>query len=299
MANDETLYFDKVKLLDGSIAYVYDAVAREAIKGGTHFIGVTSTTITDGSSTNPVTIGDKSVTAVNGDIVVNGNKEFIFSDSDSKWHELGDTTGLGALALKDSVSAVYTPAGTVSKPNVTVTPTYATITEFSAAGSVTTGTVKELSADGSVTGITIKELSADGSVTDGTIKEMSTAGSVVAGSANTPTEVTLPTLSTTLNGTTLELSWTAGSVVAGVAGTPTSVTLPTFKDASVVTAATMPSFKETSVVGAATMPTFKDASVVTAATMPTTKETSVLSAAAAELEAAPEFSGTQSTIVSE
>lgn len=292
-------YFSKVKLLDGTIAEVYDEVARQAIAGGTHFIGVTTTALSDGATTNPITIGEDSVTAKNGDIVVYGNKEFIFASIDSKWHELGDTTGLGALALKDSVSAVYTPAGTVSKPNVTVTPTAATIKEFSAEGSVTSGTVKELSADGSVTPATIKEFSTDGSVTDGTIYEMSTAGSVTNGTANTPTEVTLPTLTTTLNGTTLELSWSAGSVVSGVAGTPTSVTLPTFKETSVVTAATMPTYKETSVVGAATMPTFKDATVVTAATMPTVKETSVLTGVAAELAAAPEFSGTQSTIVSE
>ena len=75
----------------------------------------------------------------------------------------------------------------------------------------------------------------------------------------------------TLNGTTLELSWTAGSVVSGVAGVPTTVNLPTFKETSVVTSATMPTFRE---VG-------------------------VLASVSAELSAAPEFSGTQSTIVSE
>lgn len=266
----DPVYFSKVKLLDGTVAEVYDEVAREAIKGGTHFIGVTSTALTDGSSTNPITIADKSVTAVNGDIVAYANKEFIFSDNDSKWHELGDLTGLGALALKDEVSAVYTPAGTISKPDVTVTPTAVGVKEISAEGSVTTGTIKEFSTEGSVTNGTIKELSAD--------------GSVVAGTANTPTQVVLPTLTTTLNGTTLELGWTPGNVVSGVAGTPTTVTLPTFKETSVVTAATMPTTKETS--------------VVTDATMPVTKETSVLTAVSAELSAAPEFSGTQSTIVS-
>ena len=295
----DPIYFSKVKLLDGTVAEVYDEVARQAISGGTHFLGVTSTTITDGSATNPITIGGESVTAGNGDIVVSGNKEFIFASFDSKWHELGDTTGLGALALKDSVSAVYTPAGTISKPNVTVTPTSVSVKEISADGSVTTGTVKEISAEGSVTSGTIKEFSADGSVTTGTVKELSADGSVVAGTANVPTAVTLPTLTTTLNGTTLELSWTTGSVTAGTAGTPTSVTLPTFKETSVVTAATMPVSKETSVITAATMPTVKETSVVTAATMPTSKETSVLTGVAAELSAAPEFSGTQSTIVSE
>lgn len=239
----DPIYFSKVKLLDGTVAEVYDEVARRAISGGTRFLGVTSTAITDGSSVNPITIGADTVTVVNGDIVVYGNKEFIFADYDSKWHELGDTTGLGGLALKDSVSAVYTPSGTVSKPNVTVTPTTATIKEFDTAGSVSSGTVKELD----------------------------TAGSVTPGTANVPTSVTLPTLTTTLNGTTLELGWTAGSVTNGTAGTPTAVT----------------------------MPTFKDTTVVTSATMPTSKETSVVTDVDAELASAPAFTGTQSTIVSE
>lgn len=187
-------YFSKVKLLDGTVVEVCDEVARQAIAGGTHFIGVTTTSLTDGATTNPITIGGESVTAVNGDITVYESKEFIFADNDEAWHELGDTTGLGDLALKDNVSAVYTPAGSVSKPNVTVTPTTAQIKEFS------------------------------------------TEGSVVAGTANTPTAVTLPTFTATLNGTTLELGWTAGSVVSGTACTPTTVTLPTTKETSVLTA---------------------------------------------------------------
>lgn len=236
-------YFDKVKLLDGSYAEVYDAVAREAIAGGTRFLGVTTTAISDGASTNPITIGGESVTAKNGDIVVYGNKEFIFASIDSKWHELGDTTGLGALALKDSASTLYTPEGTVSKPNVNVTPTLAG--------------VKQVVNEGSVSSVTIHEF-------DG-------AGSVTPGKANTPTAVTLPVFTTTLNGTTLEFGWSAGSVTPGSAGTPTAVTLPTSKETS----------------------------VVRSATMPTTSTLSVMTGAAAELAAAPVFSGTQSTIIVE
>lgn len=239
----DPVYFSKVKLLDGTVAEVYDAVAREAIAGGTHFLGVTSTAITDGATTNPIMIGEDSVTAKNGDIVVSGNKEFIFASVDSKWHELGDTTGLGALALKDSVSASYTPAGTVSAPEVTVTPTAVGIAEFDGAGSVSSISILEFSG----------------------------AGSVVAGTANVPTAVTLPTLTTTLNGTTLELGWTSGSVVAGTANVPTSVTLPTSK--------------ETTVVGAVVLPT--------------SKTTSVLTAVAASLASDPVFSGTPATITSE
>jgi hypothetical protein len=215
MADNNNKYFDKVRLLDGTYAEVCDSVARQAIAGGTYFMGITTTPLTDGATTNPITIGAESVTAINGAIAIYGNKEFIFAGVDNKWHEFGDITGLGSLALKDSVSATYTPAGTVSKPNVTVTPVTATIHEVDDAGSVTPGT------------------------------------------ANVPTAVTLPVLTTTLNGTTLELGWSAGSVTPGTAGSPTVVSLPT------------------------------------------TKNTSVMTGASAELAAAPVFTGTEATIVSD
>ena len=201
----ETLYFDKVKLLDGSYAEVCDSVARQAIAGGTHFIGVTTTAITDGSTTNPITIGEQSVTAVNGDIVINGNKEFIFATIDSKWHEMGDITGLGALALKDSVSATYTPAGTVSKPDITVTPTAATIAEFATAGSVTNGSAN------------VPTVVA---VTNGTA-DVPTAVSVTAGTANVPTAVTLPTSKNTSVVTAVAAELHEAPTFSGTQGTVT------------------------------------------------------------------------------
>ena len=254
---DTVLYFDKVKLLDGSLAEVCDSTARAAIQGGTYFLGVTTTALTDGATTNPITIAEESVTATNGNVVAYGNKEFVFAAIDSKWHELGDLTNLGALALKDSASGSYTPAGSidasfsgtsvsytpagsVSKPDVDVTPTTASIAEFDQAGSVSTAS----------------------------IAEFATAGSVTAGTANVPTAVTLPTLATTLNGTTLELTWTTGSVTAGTANVPTAVTLPTSKETT----------------------------VVTNAVMPTSKNTSVVTGVTAALHEAPTFSGTEETI---
>ena len=64
---------------------------------GTHYKGTTTTALTDGSTTNPITIliEDEPVTytAVMGDIVVYGSSEFIF-DSNA-WKEIGrgvDTT---------------------------------------------------------------------------------------------------------------------------------------------------------------------------------------------------------------
>lgn len=186
------LYFDKVKLVDGTLAEVCDAVARAAMQGGTYFLGITTTALYDGATTNPITISGESVSVNNGNVVAYENKEFVFSSMDNKWHELGDLTNLGSLALQDTASTYYTPDGTISKPNVSVTCTTKTVKEFDSAGSVTAGT------------------------------------------ANVPTAVTLPTLATTLNGTTLELNWTTGSVTAGTANVPTAVTLPTSKNTEVV-----------------------------------------------------------------
>lgn len=110
----------KITLPSGTTYDIKDAVARAAAAGGMHFLGVTTTALTDGSSTNPVTISGSSVTAVAGDIVLYGSKEFVFSSTDSKWHEFGDQSGLGDLAFKDSASGSFTPSGTVGAPTISL-----------------------------------------------------------------------------------------------------------------------------------------------------------------------------------
>jgi hypothetical protein len=54
------------------------------------FIGTTTTALTDGATTNPITISSTSVTATSGNVVLYGNKEFLWNGSTSKWKELGD-----------------------------------------------------------------------------------------------------------------------------------------------------------------------------------------------------------------
>lgn len=259
-------YFDKVKLLDGSIAEVRDSVAREAIRGGTYFLGVTTTALTDGATATQIVIGEQTVDVANGNMVVYGNKEFVYATADNKWHELGDVTNLGAMALADTATAVYTPAGTVSAPDITVTPTTANIKELDVDGSVTAGTANVPTAV---------------AVTPGTANTP-TVVEVTPGTAGVPTAVTLPTLQTTLNGDTLELSWTAGSVTPGTADVPTAVAV-TPGVAAVPTAVAV---------------TPGTAAVPTAVTLPTFKQTAVMTGASAALDNAPVFNGTQATIVS-
>ena len=131
MADTPTI--SKITLPNGTTYDLKDAKAREdiaaieqAIAGGVTFMGETTTALTDGATTNPITINGNSVTAIKGYLVVSNSKEFVFDGT--KWIELGDLTALGALAWKDSVSATYTPAGTVSKPTFTGSSSNVTIT---------------------------------------------------------------------------------------------------------------------------------------------------------------------------
>lgn len=139
----------KIVLPDGTSYDIKDAVARAAIgsiSGALKYLGATTTSLSDGSATNPVTIGGKSVTAAAGDVVIYGNLEFVWSDTDSKWHEFGSTGSLKALAFKDSATGSYTPAGTVSAPTVTVSVNTASVKPFGSAGTLPSCTLPEMTA---------------------------------------------------------------------------------------------------------------------------------------------------------
>ena len=117
MADNPTL--SRITVPSGTTYDLKDAKAREdiagiqaSIAGGVSFIGETTTELSDGATTNPITINSQSVTAVAGNLVVYGTKEFIFDGT--KWIEFGDLGTLKALAFKDSASGTYTPAGSVT-----------------------------------------------------------------------------------------------------------------------------------------------------------------------------------------
>ena len=67
--------------------------------GGIVLVGVTTTDLTDGATTNPITVDGQSYTAQPNDAVIYGNKEFLFDGT--YWHEFGDMSGLGSAAYKD------------------------------------------------------------------------------------------------------------------------------------------------------------------------------------------------------
>lgn len=115
---------DISKINVGGTSYnIKDSVAREALTGLTgamHYIGTTTTPITDGADTTPVAItGKDNVTPNAGDVVIYGNKEFVWNGS--AWNEFGDMGSLKALAFKDSAEGTFTPQGSNSPSAVTLT----------------------------------------------------------------------------------------------------------------------------------------------------------------------------------
>ena len=125
----------RITLPSGTTYDIKDSQARSA-KG---WIGITSTELEDGSTTNPITIGSSSVTAAAGDITSYNNIEFIFNGT--FWQEFGDLSDLGELAYVDTAVGKVVAAGTVSKPEVTITPTKTAIPNVTSVGSMPTFTV--------------------------------------------------------------------------------------------------------------------------------------------------------------
>lgn len=180
----------KITLPNGTTYDIKDAAARAAIGGVTgamHYIGTTTTALSDGSAANPIIIGGSSVTPNSGDVAIYGSSEFVWSETEGKWREFGSTGSLKALAFKDSASASYTPSGSVSQPNFV-------------------GTATTISAD----------FTPEGTVSAPTITvTMNTSSIKPFGSAGTLPTCKLPSLTASVSDETLTLGWTEGSFSAG------------------------------------------------------------------------------------
>ena len=187
----------KITLPSGSTYNFKDTVAREMAAGTIHLVeGQCTTALTDMATTNPIVINGEDYTAVKGDAVLYDNKEFVFDGT--YWHEFGDLTGLGDLAFKNSATGSFTPAGTVSAPTFTGTPSTIDV-DVTPSGEVSqptfTGTEETVNVAVTVT------------PTTDTVTPFGTAGS-------------LPQLTTTVQNETLTIGWDAGALpTAGAAKT--------------------------------------------------------------------------------
>ena len=86
----------------------------EGLTGAMHYVGSTTATVTNGSTTKPsdITGTGASGALASGDVVISGENEFVWNGS--KWQEFGSTGSLKALAFKDNATASYQPAGSLT-----------------------------------------------------------------------------------------------------------------------------------------------------------------------------------------
>ena len=236
----------KITLPSGTTYDLKDAQARtdiasiqQSIAGGLTFLGETTTALTDGATTNPITINGNNVTATSGDLVLYGNKEFLFDGT--KWIEMGDLSLLGSLAYQNSASGSFTPSGTVSQPtfsgsssSVTITATdnasgnyqpKGTVSQptFSGSATTSTGTFTPAGSVSVSTNATTNKTAEVSPAASGTAT-YTPAGSVgaptislaSAGSTTTVNSITdvgtLPSFTATVASETLTLGWSAGTL---------------------------------------------------------------------------------------
>ena len=225
------------KITIGSTTYdIKDAQARsdiEALQQYTDYLGVTTTALTDGATTNPITIGGESVTAVKGNIVNYGSKEFIWNGSE--WQEFGDlsaiTNLLGDLAYEDTAEGSYTPAGSVSAQTFSGEELTST-GSYTPAGSVSAQTFsgEELTSTGSYTPAgTVSKPDVDVSATyDNATETLTISAALHETPSFSGTAATLSVAGTPA-GSVSQATFSGTAATISVAGTPAgSVSQATF-----------------------------------------------------------------------
>lgn len=93
---------------------IKDAEARQMISdlgSALYWVGVTTTALVDGSTTNPIVVNSENVTAETGAVASYNDLEFVWNGS--AWQAFGHAN-FGDLAFKSSASGTYTPAGSVA-----------------------------------------------------------------------------------------------------------------------------------------------------------------------------------------
>ena len=116
-----TTYMSKLTLpvnVSGEITNVEftlkDAEARQMISdlgNALYWVGVTTTALTDGATTNPIVVAGDDVTVEVGAVASYDGLEFVFNGT--QWQAFGHAN-FGDLAFKSSAEGSYTPAGSVS-----------------------------------------------------------------------------------------------------------------------------------------------------------------------------------------
>lgn len=256
MPTPSTPAIGSVKLPNGNVYYLKDNWAREKIGdlgNITRYLGITTTPLTDGSTTNPIVINGEDVTARAGDVAIyqtfdGGGQlltstEFIFDGT--SWQEFGniDHEDLGAFAYVSSGYTTVTPSGTVSAEfsgtSVTLSSSYTPSGSVSVDLNNITVPVELQQTISTITGIT---------ATPSTTGNYTPSGSVTVTLDNSGTKSTNISTFSTL-GTLPNLTLSNNGLLNARMDASVSEQLELFFDSSALTfdAGTLPSYNSSSV----------------------------------------------------
>lgn len=116
-------------LVTGGAVYSY---VNDVVSSALKFQGTTTTAISDGSTTNPITINSQSYTAKKGDVVLYDGKEYLWTGS--AWEQLGDEASWALKTTTISAGTGLTGGGTLAA-NRTISLSQATIDSLALADS--------------------------------------------------------------------------------------------------------------------------------------------------------------------
>lgn len=201
---------------------------KEIVAGGTKFLGVTTTPLTDGSTTATIVINGTSVTLTaqdSGAIVLYNNPsgssgsstlEFIWDGA--VWREIGTQGLLKALAYKDSASGNYQPKGTVAVSGIT--PAGTNKFNFKPEGTVSAPTI-------TLNNVTTQISFLNGATYDGTdtLTFSSTTSEVMTGSSATASECTFTGVTVTDSTTAVVFEGTTVTPTATFTGITETITV--------------------------------------------------------------------------
>lgn len=252
----------------------------DKLSNATHWLGITTTSLSDGSTTNPITINGESVTAVSGDIVQDSNaNEYIFNGT--AWQQFGGSLGaLGNFAYVDEGVATYTPAGDNQASAVsfgTHTTAEVLTSDVTATVPSTSSTTKYLKA---TVGNAAVGVATDGSAitglgtpsTESVVKSYPGATSKLATTSipNVTSAGTAASWSATVANETLTFSWTANTpATLGTAITAATGSLDVAGSGDTVMTGLGTPTTETVVTGYASPTTDTFAKTVSVTTQPT------------------------------
>lgn len=198
-----TQFITSISQKDGVITATKANITAAALglSGAMKFLGTSATAITDGATTNPITIGSTSTTVASGNVVLYGSKEFVWNGS--AWEELGNE---GSYKVQQSA---------VSSPSASGTTTAFIDTISQNAQGVITATKKTVaSATQSAAGLMS---AADKKKLDG----ITASADTVAFAQNATSGNKVGTI--TINGTATDMYSPTQTSVSGNAGTATTL----------------------------------------------------------------------------